>query len=646
MKVTLVELTLTTRKTVERIQFSPTVTFLYGPVGTGKSTVARLIDYCFGGDLEQTPAIQREFVAVRLAVDLGPHRCEIERGARDTTSVRVSWSSLDLPAESVVAPLGAEGAPILGERVYNLSDLLFHLCGVEPIKVRKRYRDAESDLVRLSFRDVWWYCYLEQTHLDSSFFRLEDAFKGRKSQDAMRFITGLHSERFSQLESELFRVLEQQKIKRESVTQIRQFMSRFEFGTEDEIEARIEQAKADLEDADARRRALDQQRSVAIHPTDPLRTRLRQMSAELDALRQAEEEATASIGEQRALRAELITTKVKAQRTEQAGQLLTGVEYDRCPQCAADISARPVSHAHCRLCGSDAAHQGALSSLELESVRRELNERIDQLDDAIRRREGALARSRRQIEQVQTAKSQLDVALQQQLAQYDSAFVQSVRSIERESATLAERIRQLERLRQLPSAIQELLVEAAALTATIDQLRESMEVESSKLQYADANIAAIAAAFRRVMLDVGFPGVTPNDVVRLEPRNWRPVVVHDGEQIWGFADAGSGGKKTLFNVCYALAIHEVALERGLPLPTVLIIDSPTKNISDEENPELLKALYRAIYRLAARPEGQRIQLLLIDSDLAAPESSLPGFLARHIAGDAESPSLIPYYVGP
>ena len=71
MKVHLTHLVIRTRLTTEEIRFSETVTFLYGPVGTGKSTVARLIDYCFGGDLERTPAIQHEFLSVTLDAKLG-----------------------------------------------------------------------------------------------------------------------------------------------------------------------------------------------------------------------------------------------------------------------------------------------------------------------------------------------------------------------------------------------------------------------------------------------------------------------------------------------------------------------------------------------------------------------------------------------
>ena len=84
----------------------------------------------------------------------------------------------------------------------------------------------------------------------------------------------------------------------------------------------------------------------------------------------------------------------------------------------------------------------------------------------------------------------------------------------------------------------------------------------------------------------------------------------------------------------------------MPVPSVLIIDSPTKNISEDENPELVQALYREIYRLSATHDGDGTQFLLIDSDLVPPGENTPGFLARHMAGSPDAPSLIPYYEGP
>ena len=645
MNIRLRRLVLTARQSTEEVRFSESVTFLYGPVGTGKSTVARLIDYCFGGELERTPAIQSEFVSVALAVTLGEYECTIERGAADTQAVRVTWSRGEDDIGSISAPLDAGEEQLLDAEVFNLSDLMFHLCGVEPIRVLKRTRDPDSPMIRLSFRDIWWYCYLDQTHLDSSFFRLEDPFRGRKSQDAMRFFTGLHSERLSQLQAELYKTVSEQQGAREAVVQIRRFMARFNLGSELDLAAQIEAAGQELRESEDRKKMLEEDRTSSIHPTDELRSRLRELSRMVADLKDAIGSSQTSLAEQEALRAELITAKVKAGRAEQAGRILDGVDYSCCPQCGSSVSGRPQSSEQCRLCGTISEAERSAATVDTEAVRRELNDRIDQLTDSIRRKQLAMERSRRELQRTEDEKRQLDRRLQDELGRYDSAFVENIRVVDREIATLEERLRSLVQLQEMPRAIGELEERAGAAQGRIDRLRSTIEEERNRLRGADENAEAIAQKFKAIMIDVGFPGVSEDDEVSLDPRSWKPIVVHANQE-WGFWDTGSGGKKTLFNVCYALAVHEVARERNLPTPSVLIIDSPTKNISDDENPELVTALYREIYRIAELRNGSGIQFLLIDSDLVEPEGDLDGFIERRMAREPEAPSLISYYDGP
>ena len=58
MKIRLAELHVSFKKSKESIKFAD-FSYFYGQMGAGKSTIARLVDFCLGGDLgenEMTPA--------------------------------------------------------------------------------------------------------------------------------------------------------------------------------------------------------------------------------------------------------------------------------------------------------------------------------------------------------------------------------------------------------------------------------------------------------------------------------------------------------------------------------------------------------------------------------------------------------------
>ena len=644
MKIKLERIDIQTKKKKEKFIFSELVTFIYGPVGKGKSTLARLVDFCFGGDIENTPAIQQEFVSATLYLYINDHKCVLERNAAEGSYVRISWFWTETNSGSINAPLQAKDEPIIPDKeIYSLSDMIFYLCGIEPIKVRQNSRDIDSPLIRLSFRDLWRYCYLEQMHMDSSFFRFEDSFRRKKSQDAMRFFTGLHSERMSQFEMNLMRTIDEQRAKRVAVKQIREFMNQFSLGSENDIDKQLSETENQLSIERLKKAELHEKRNIDIHPTDSLREKIKLLGEYIFKIKIAIDDSTKIIDEQRMLHSELITAKIKNERLERANILFEDVTFESCPVCGELIQKRDDNEC-CILCGRKASEHEAKTQIDNESLRKDINIRIDELADSIKRREMEILKSKRYLAKLLADKTYLDNQLQEDLSNYDSAIIEEIRYIDKNIATLEERITSLIKLQAMPQAINKLVEDAGALQGDIDRLRTELENEKNRLSDADVTVKLIAEEFKRLMLSVKFPGVYNDDVVIINPRNWEPEIIH-GESTWSFWDTGSCGKKTLFNVCYTLAIHSIAKKRNLPVPSILIIDSPTKNISEDENPELVYSLYKEIYQFALENYGN-LQFILIDSDYVAPTIELPDFRSIHMAGTEKAPSLISYYDGP
>jgi phage host-nuclease inhibitor protein Gam len=653
MHIRFLSLTLICTKKTERIDFSPQVSFFYGPTSAGKSIIGHLIDFCLGAKLKQVVALQREMLSAQLLCRIGEREICFERGFHQAQSVRVTWQDdSGKDPKSVDVPLEATSVPIYDKDVFCLSDLIFHFAGTSPMKVRKSKRDPDSPLVRLSFRDVMWYCYLIQEELDSSFFSMEDPYKRLKSIDAMKFIVGLHSEKLNELDIELATAQERRRTHIGAIAEIREFLNKFKLGSEMQIAEGMGEIKATLATKRGIRSQLQANHSQTTHIAEPLRERLRRLSERLGREQEAMKDLEERVRSQEELRAELIAAKIKSQRQEAASKIFSDVAYEMCPACGTALT--KTSNCSCYLCKQDPQSTPSSSGVDLESFRTDINERIDELADSIKRHRAEYTAQRNRLGALTREKQDLDRQLSEELARYDSAYLSQVRAVDSEVARLEERLVGLDRLAGMPKAIERMEREVKKLELTIQHTKDAIDEEKAKIANVDKHVREIEEAFLQIMLDIHFPGVGCDDEVSIDRTTWCPYIIHSEQPThdrpaqkikWSFHET-SGGKSVLFNICYALSVHLVASRNSLPLPRFLIIDGPTKNLSADVNDQLVRDYFRVIYHLC-ETELADTQFVLIDSDLTKPESAVIDFKERlMVPGSSENPPLISYYVGP
>ncbi len=306
MKVQFLTLTLTCKRSKEVISFSPQVSFFHGQVASGKSTIVRLLDFCMGGDLERTPALRQEMISAEVTALFGTNEVILRRSLDNTSTVQVSWRDERGSGYAITAPLQAGDNPVWEDRIFNLSDLIFMLLDVEPPKVRRNKRDVSSQFIRLSFRDLLWYCYLPQDEMDSTFFHLEESIKQGKSQSVLRFVTGYYSEMLNDLEVALQETLEDRLGKIVAARQIKEFLTSHELGTVDEVRMEMERTRNDLLATDEETRRLRDDPAPSEHLTDQLRQELRAISHQVNLQEQAISDVGVKISDQEALKAELL----------------------------------------------------------------------------------------------------------------------------------------------------------------------------------------------------------------------------------------------------------------------------------------------------------------------------------------------------
>ena len=153
------------------------------------------------------------------------------------------------------------------------------------MKVRRNKTDPDAPLIPLSFRDVMWYCYLDQDELDSTFFHLEyEDPRMPKSRDVMRFVLGYYTERLNELEQALAYEVEEARTKRESADRLRRFLAELGYESAVEIAAAIEAKQMQITSSAEELRKLRKSHETATHFTDDLKRQLRDLSGEIDQL--------------------------------------------------------------------------------------------------------------------------------------------------------------------------------------------------------------------------------------------------------------------------------------------------------------------------------------------------------------------------
>jgi hypothetical protein len=644
-------LTLNCRLSKEIINFSTQISFFHGKISAGKSSIARLIDYCLGGDLEKTTAITKELVSVELVAHIGEYEVLFEREARGSNQVQVTWRTSKGETGSVLAPLQAKqsSGPIWEDNVYNLSDLIFYLLGINPIKVRRSKRDPDTPLVRLSFRDIMWYCYLEQDHLDSSFFRLDETFVQQKSRDVMRFTVGYYTQRLNDLEIELEDIRDQHYGKIEAAKQLRSFLDQYGYSSEEEVKNMEEDINKNLQNVHNEQQELRKGYTPKIHLTDDLRNHLRIISENLAKEQQILIDLHDKVDELKSLKAELTSAKFKLARSESASNILSGVIFECCPSCGVKIeSKRSEKDAKCYLCGNIKEININEFSDNAEMTRRDLTSRIEEIDESLKRQEKAICIQQRNITDLEETKIVLDNRLKEELKNYDSNFLARTRDIDIKIATLEERLRGLNRTKEMFKSVIKLEFEADQLKSNEEKLKRELSNENTKLKNADKIIKEIEETFLDSLLRVKVPGVGVEDKVEINRKTWMPSISPNGDKTfkYDFYNAGSGGKKTLLKVCYTLAVHKVAAENDLPLPTFLIIDTPMKNIGEDVNKDIFINFYQYLYELAEKSLNN-VQFIIIDKECIKPVSNQIAFKERYMTPDEDdNPPLITYYRGP
>ena len=650
MKIFLNKLEISFQENQEQVILAP-LTYFYGKMGSGKTSIAQLIDYCLGGDLNLTPALQQNFVSATLCLNIEDISLTIER-PRDSSNVHASWRTNDGLKDLILPARKASGILIPDTEVEVLSDLIFFIAGQKSPRVRRSKQREDSELNRLSIRDLLWYCYLDQDTIDSIFFHLDpDAlfYKRNKSRDVLRLIIGFHQELVSDLESQLQEVREKRLQTIGAAKSLREALDSAGVFSEEEITNRVYSLESELSEIDSQ---LQDLRTATLrigksHGVDMLKNRARDLSSEIESIESAVPEIRKIIESDQRHINELLMLGIKFRRAASARAVLSGVEFELCPRCTQSLPQRLINC--CPVCGQNEPIEGT-NNLDANILENDSKVRIDELEEAIERHKLQLRYMQSRLHELQQEKLEVDIEINREMEQYDSAYLSLSLVLERRHASIEQEITDLRRLFELTRKVEELYRNAALFESEESEIKRKLREARIAAESNRNNLDKLESLFLDCLVRAKIPGINQDDVVEITSPSFLPEVKnrHSGDlAVTSFSNLSSGGKKTLFKACFALAIHRLAVEIGATLPTFMIIDSPMKNISERENRVQFEGFHQLIYELSEN-ELLGTQVILIDKEYCPPPVGFDMSLmeTRYMTPDnSEFPPLIRNYRG-
>jgi len=350
--------------------------------------------------------------------------------------------------------------------------------------------------------------------------------------------------------------------------------------------------------------------------------------------------------EQESLIAEFLAMKFKIARSSTASELLKGAAFHSCPACGTEVS-RKSDGANCVLCKSDL--EDAPGGFESDSavMERDLSDRIDDLKRSVQRLKRSHDRQNEELGVLTIRRADAQRRVDAVRRQVESEYMKRARRLESRRGEIRERRRLLVRIMGMPGEVEAKMKEADAMSTRISELERNIQTEQGRFEAGRENVDALERNFHALLRAIHFPEIKAEDKVVLNQRTWLPYVHPKGNEslAWTFSDAGSGGKMVLFKICFALALHQTAAQRHLPLPRFIVIDSPMKNITPDINPEIFQNFYTELYRLLSE-ELILWQCIMIDQTFFEPPAIIDGQFERLLTqNDPEHPPLIGYYHG-
>jgi hypothetical protein len=599
--------------------FSRGVTAVTGPIGSGKSSLFELIKYGLGGRAQVMPAVRDNVKTVTLQIQIGTDRLTLTRTlGSHTIEVFDIQEGVRLPDWSTT---NRKNMPKASQ------ELLARVGLPHDLRVPRRRTKPTGETVPISFFDVYRYLYLGQNGIDTSVVGHNDQNLNIKRMAVFELLYGLADPKVMELAA--LRGKYAQEAARIEISAKNVFEFLRSNGEPEQL--RLSKLKkllsyeiADLEqqlrDVRARTDNLDSD-GLAVRQVTSLRNRLSSIEDERRSI-------SLDIEKERGMLAQLALDEQRIGRERAASRSLTGLEFTVCPRCMQSIANRHVEDDVCNLCCQPQDAVEHSSSIELSQIRDQRKETEQLLNEDVQN----LANINAESDLIRDQLSQYLTILAERSERAGNPLLDEVADLSSALTRAQERLNQISISQARWAAHEQLRREAEEHRQYAEEVERQEKQLRQTLEDNSTRIEDLSRVFNEILSSLRDPWYNQASI---DPKTYLPIV--DGEK-FDMLSVG-GARKTLVNLAYHLANLSMSISESsaVLMPTMLIVDSPRKNVGESAlDSQVVEAVYRRL-RTLQDASGEDFQIIIADNDLP---KTAQKWIRSHVRLDYQNP-LVP-----
>lgn len=588
------------------VEFKKGLNFITGPISTGKSSILEFINYALGSkDHKDYLEVKSSCTDVELVIEISKIKYKIVRPLFffDRPFKVYTWdnSIQDFPESFEIFEVSSP------KNDSSLSNFLLAKLNVPEISISNQ---------AFSFRDIFKYCYVNQSNIDSENLLNEKYYASDfKRKPTLEII-------LNSLNEILHELKELRKLKKEELNKFHErknaivdFLSNVELNIKPEsileernkLISRKEEVLSDLNTLKDNGKSKDDF-------TKSLETQLFIYNRNIRALKNSHQEILDYKNKLQLLRNQYNKELVKYDYLLMAQGKIQKIEFESCPSCNSEIKSSVFGK--CALCGNELTdlESEEIAALKLEKKR--LASKTKELVEFIEKQDFEIQEISKEIEKLilKRAKSEEKLNAAQQV--YISPLIAQIEELNREIGEIDKQIENIDSANKVQLELADITTELRTTELRYEELvNQIKDLENENVNF-DLLIKQLSKIFYNTLKAFDFPKLSD---AYISEKNYLPYVRNVK-----YDNLGSGGAVTLITIGYFVSILKTSIQlKKTYHPCLLMLDTIGKNLGTVEN-TIDEDEFRdhKIFRLMvkylsefANDNKDRVQLILINNNI-------------------------------